>query len=218
MLLGAAPADERRIRPRREQGSGVLFDRQLYRLAVLYSASLGLSVIAGNWVVTLLDRHGGLSKGSAGAIGSLTLALGIVTRPLGGWILREHPARTRLAVGTSLAGGAAGTLLLAVAEPPAIAALGAALVGIAAGIPFAPSFTGAALLRPDSPAAAVGLVNGAAAAVILVGTPLLGLSFGLPGDGRAGFCVVAVLWLATLLVLPTSRQLGVSEAPRSRSG
>jgi MFS family permease len=218
VLLGAAPADERRRRPRREEGSGVLFDRQLYRLAVLYSASLGLSVIAGNWVVTLLDRHGGLSKGSAGAIGSLTLALGIVTRPLGGWILREHPAHTRLAVGASLAGGAAGTLLLAVAEPPVIAALGAALVGIAAGIPFAPSFTGAALLRPDSPAAAVGLVNGAAAAVILVGTPLLGLSFGLPGDGRAGFCVVAALWLATLLALPTSRQLGVSAAPRSRSG
>ena len=110
--------------------------------------------------------------------------------------------------------------MLAVAQPPAVAALGAALVGIAAGIPFAPSFTGAALLRPDSPAAAVGLVNGSAAAVILVGTPLLGLSFGLPGDGRAGFCVVAALWLAALAMLPTTQQLGVgvTEAQRSRSG
>ena len=215
-LLAAAPADERQVRPRREDGAGVLLDRQLYRLAILYSASLGLSVTVGNWVVTLLDRHGGLGKGSAGAIGSLTLVLGIVTRPLGGWILREHAARARLAVGASLAGGAAGTLLLAVAQPPAVAALGAALVGIAAGIPFAPSFTGAALLRPDSPAAAVGLVNGAAAAVILAGTPLLGLSFGLPGDGRAGFCVVAALWLASLAVLPSARELGASAAQRSR--
>jgi MFS family permease len=221
-LLAAAPADVRRARPRREEGAGVLFDRQLYRLAILYCASLGLSVTVGNWVVTLLDRHGGLGKGSAGAIGSLTLVLGIVTRPLGGWILREHPQRARLAVGGSLAGGATGTLLLAVAQPPAVAALGAALIGIAAGVPFAPSFTGAALLRPDSPAAAVGLVNGAAAAVILAGTPLLGLSFGLPGDGRAGFCVVAALWLASLAMLPSARELGVRDpataTQRSRSG
>jgi MFS family permease len=217
-LLAAAPADARRVRPHREGGAGVLLDRQLYRLAILYCASLGLSVTLGNWVVTLLDRHGGLSKGSAGVVGSLTLVLGIVTRPLGGWILREHPERARVAVGASLAGGAAGTLLLAAARPPVVAALGAALVGIAAGIPFAPSFTGAALLRPDSPAAAVGLVNGAAAAVILAGTPLLGLSFGLPGDGRAGFCVVAALWLASLAVLPSARELGASAMPRSRSG
>jgi MFS family permease len=219
-LLAAAPADERRERPQREEGlrAGVLLDRRLYRLAILYSASLGLSVTVGNWVVTLLDRHGGLSKGAAGAVGSLTLALGIVTRPLGGWVLREHPVHARLAVGASLAGGAAGTALLAVARPPEVAALGAALVGIAAGIPFSPAFTGAALLRPDSPAAAVGLVNGSAAAVILAGTPLLGLAFGLPGDGRAGFGVAAALWLVALAVLPTARQLGASGAPGSRSG
>jgi len=217
-LLAAAPADERRTRPQREEGlhAGVLRDRRLYRLAVLYAASLGLSVTVGNWVVTLLDRHGGLSKGTAGAVGSLTLVLGIVTRPLGGWILREHPGRMRLAVGVSLAAGAAGTALLAVARPPEVAALGAALVGIAAGIPFSPAFTGAALLRPDTPAAAVGLVNGAASAVILAGTPLLGLAFGLPGDGRAGFGIAAVLWLIVLLALPTARQLGATAAPGSR--
>ena len=224
MLLAAAPADRRRERPAREPGlsAGVLLDRRLYRLAVLYSASLGLSVTVGNWVVTLLDRHGGLGKGAAGAVGSLTLALGVLTRPLGGWILREHPGLARVAVGVSLAGGAAGTALLAVARPPVVAALGAALVGVAAGIPFSPAFTGAALMRPDSPAAAVGLVNGAAAAVILAGTPLLGLSFGLPGDGRAGFAVAAVLWLGALAALPSERQLGAvaaaTAAPGSRSG
>ena len=220
VLLAAAPRDERPARPPRAEGlrAGVLRDRRLYRLAVLYAASLGLSVTVGNWVVTLLDRHGGLSKGSAGAVGSLTLVLGIVTRPLGGWILRAHPGRTRLAVGASLAGGAVGTALLAVARPPEVAALGAALVGVAAGIPFSPAFTGAALLRPDSPAAAVGLVNGAAAAVILAGTPLLGLAFGLPGDGRAGFAVAAALWVAALLALPSARQLGANAEPESRSG
>jgi len=220
VLLAAAPADRPRARPAPEEGirAGLLLDRRLHRLALLYAASLGLSVAVGNWAVTLLDRHGGLSKGSAGAIGSLTLALGILTRPLGGWILREHPARARLAVGASLAGGAAGTALLALAEPPALAAAGAALVGVAAGIPFSPAFTGAALLRPDAPAAAVGLVNGSASAVILAGTPLLGLSFDLPGDGRAGFAAAAALWLVALARLPPAGELGATRAPGSRSG
>jgi MFS family permease len=214
-LLVLAPADRPRALPVREpeHHASVLRDRRLYRIAALYSASLGLSVALGNWVVTLLDRHGGLDKGAAGAIGALTLVLGIVTRPLGGWILREHPGRTRVAVAASLAGGAAGTLLLALAEPPAVAALGAALVGVAAGIPFAPSFTGPALLRPDAPAAAVGFVNGTAGAAILVLTPLLGLTFSLPGEGRAGFAVAAALWLAALAVLPTARQLGARSTP-----
>jgi hypothetical protein len=70
-------------------------------------------------------------------------------------------------------------------------------VGIAAGVPFAPSFGGAARLRADAPGAAVGLVNRVAAVTSLVGTPLLGLTFSLPGDGRIGFLVVAALCLAT---------------------
>jgi MFS family permease len=220
IALLAAPADTPRARPEPGHGlpSGVLRDRGLRRLATLYAASLGLSVTIGNWVVTLLDRHGGLGKGSAGAIGSLTLALGIVTRPFGGWLLREHPDRVRAAVALSLAGGAAGTALLAVARPPELAAAGAALVGIAAGIPFAPAFTGAAVSRPDAPAAAVGLVNGAASAAILVGTPLLGLAFSLPGDGRAGFGVAAALWLVALALLPSRRQLGADGPSRAGSG
>ncbi len=219
VVVAFAPRDRPRERPAREHGlhAGVLRDRRLYRIAVLYSASLGLSVTIGNWVVTLLDRHGGLDKGAGGAIASLTLAVGIVTRPLGGWILREHPERMRAAVGASLAGGAAGTLLLAGAGPPALAALGAALVGIAAGIPFAPSFTGPVLLRPDAPAAAVGFVNGAAGLAILVCTPLLGLTFSLPGDGRAGFLIAAALWLAALAALPSARQLGAAPRPALES-
>jgi MFS family permease len=220
VLLAAAPAERRAERPPRDEGlrASILLDRRLYRLAGLYAASLGLSVVVGNWVVTLLDRHGGLGKGAAGAVGSLTLVLGILTRPLGGWILRAHPGHARLAVAASLAGGALGTALLAVARPPVLAGFGAALIGVAAGIPFSPAFTGAALMRPDAPAAAVGLVNGSAAAVILAGTPLLGLAFGLPGDGRAGFAVVAALWLVALAALPSPRQLGAIGVREPRSG
>jgi nitrate/nitrite transporter NarK len=218
VALAAAPRDAPAALPAEPAsgpGAGILLDRKLYRVSILFAASLGLSVTVGNWVVTLLDRHGGLGKGGAGAIAALTLALGVVTRPLGGWLLREHPRRVRTAVALSLVAGAAGTALLAAARPPWLAAAGAALVGVAAGIPFAPSFTGAAVTRPDAPAAAVGFVNGVAAAAILIGTPLLGLAFSLPGDGRAGFAVAAVLWLLPLAVLPGGRQLGVEPAGES---
>jgi MFS family permease len=223
VVLAVGPADVPRTRTARPATTpaGVVRDARLHRLAVLYAASLGLSIVIGNWVVTLLHRHGGLSKSTAGLVGALTLVLGIATRPLGGWILHERPRWVRRAVAASLVAGALGTVALAVSKPVGLAVLGAALIGLAAGIPFAPSFTGAALTRPDAPAAAVGFVNGAAAFVTLVGTPLIGLTFSIPGDGRLGFAVLAACWLVALALLPTAAQLGVrgaSAASGSRSG
>ena len=68
-------------------------------------------------------------------------------------------------------------------------------------MPFAPAFAGAQRIRPDAPAAAIGFVNMVAAVTILVGTPLLGLTFSLPGDGRIGFLIVAALCASTALVV-----------------
>ena len=214
VILAAAPKDVARTRTARPETTpaGVMRERRLYRLAGLYAASLGLSIVVGNWVVTLLHRNGGLSKSTAGLVGALTLVLGVATRPLGGWILHERPRWVRAAVAGSLVAGALGTVAITVSKPIGLAVVGAALIGLAAGIPFAPSFTGAALMRPDAPAAAVGFVNGAAAFVTLVGTPLIGLTFSLPGDGRLGFAILAAGWLVALLALPSKTQLGVRVA------
>jgi MFS family permease len=189
----------------REAASGVVRDRRLYRFAILYMASYGIGLVLANWVVELLQRHSALGDGAAAAVGALTLALVVVSRPLGGWILDARPERTRQALAASIVGGTAGTIALIVAEPAWLAVLGALLVGIGAGIPFSPAFTGAAAARPDAPAAAVGLVNTAANLVVLVGTPLVGLTFSLSGEGRLGFAVLAVLWLASIGVLSRPR-------------
>ncbi len=78
------------------------------------------------------------------------------------------------------------------------------VVGLAAGLPFAMAFTGAAHARVRTrPGAAVGFVNAWASFVIVVGTPLVGLTFSLPGDGRIGFVAVGVL--AALAALATPR-------------
>jgi predicted MFS family arabinose efflux permease len=160
----------------------------------------------------LLHRHSTLDASSAAVVGGSTLLLGVVTRPAGGWILRKHPSWTRTAVAASLAAGAAGTVALLAAKPAWVAAAGGLLVGVAAGMSFAPVFTGAAMMRPDAPAASVGFVNGIANLVVLLGTPLVGLSFSLASGGRVGFAVIAGLWLTALALLPTRRALG-AEAP-----
>jgi MFS transporter, NNP family, nitrate/nitrite transporter len=175
-------------------------DPRLYRLAAIHSFSFGFSVIVGNWVVTLLERHGE-SKAAAAAIGSLTLLLGFFTRIAGGALLRRSDADRVVAASLVLGGAAAIALALPLSLAGYVAA--AAVLGLAAGVPFARAFTGAAAARPDGPGAAVGFVNAWAALTIVVGTPLVGLTFALPGDGRIGFVVLGAL--AALASLATPR-------------
>jgi MFS family permease len=195
VLVALAPRERTRITHR--DALKRVFDRRLRPLAVWHAASFGLSVIVGNWVVTLLHRAGNESEHVAGVSGALVLLLGVVSRPLGGRFL-DRPAIVRASF---LVGGAA-IAVLSIAKPLPLAVCAAAAAGLAAGIPFAPSFAGAQRIRPDAPGAAVGVVNMAAAATILFGTPLLGLAFSLPGEGRIGFLVVAGLWAAAALSRP----------------
>ncbi len=186
--------------PRDSVRAGVLRDRRLWPLGALQAATFGLSIVAGNWVVTLLE-HEGHGRGAAGIVGGLVLFAGVVTRPLGGWVVRRAPRLAWPLVAVSVVAGAGGVLALSAAPPLWLATLAAGLVGLAAGFPFATVFAATHRLRPDSPAAAVGFVNGCAVLTILVGTPLAGLAFGLPGDGRLAFVAIGVLWAAALVFL-----------------
>ena len=182
---------------------GVLRDTRLLPLGALQVATFGLAVIAGNWVVPLLER-GGAGSAGAGALGSFVLLAGIVTRPLGGAIAHRWPERRTMLVGASLAAVAVGALLLALAGPLWLSAVGSLLLGLAAGLPFAPIFEAAQRLRRDAPGAAIALVNACAVLAIVVGTPIVGVAFGLPGDGAVGFAAIGVL---ALLGLPFVRRL-----------
>jgi hypothetical protein len=91
-------------------------------------------------------------------------------------------------------------------------AVAALVVGLAAGIPFAPAFAAAARARPATPALSVAFVNASGGVLILAATPLVGAAFSLPGEGRIGFLAVAGLWAAALAVLPSRQQLGASRA------
>jgi MFS family permease len=199
-LLWLAPATERAARHVGERlDFGFFRDRRLYRLAAIHAMSFGFSVIVGNWVVTLLEHHQH-GKAVASAAGSLTLLLGFFTRIWGGWVLTQPHGQAIIA--GSLVVGGAGCILLALPLPIGVLVVCAAVVGLAAGVPFAKAFTGAAAARPDAPGAAVGFVNAWASLVIVAGAPLVGLTFALPGDGRIGFVVLGILTALAALATP----------------
>jgi len=183
-------------------GDWVLRDRELLPIGLLQAATFGLAVVAGNWAVPLLERQGASST-AAGLAGGLILFVGIVTRPAGGILAGRVNAR--LVVGAALVGTSAGALLLALAVSYPVSAIGAFVLGLMAGLPFAVIFAAAQRRRPDAPGAAIALVNACAVLTILVGTPLAGLTFELPSDGRVAFAAVAVLAAAALLPLRTAR-------------
>jgi hypothetical protein len=101
--------------------------------------------------------------------------------------------------------GAGGTILLLLDVPLALRIAGATILGLAAGIPFAVAFSGAQAIRPDAPGAAIGFINSCATLVIVVGAPLVGVSFSLAGHGRMGFAAIAALWALSAVVVRPSR-------------
>jgi MFS family permease len=183
-------------------GAWILRDRALLPIGLLQAATFGLAVVAGNWVVPLLEREGA-SSSAAGVAGGLILFIGVATRPLGGVLAGHVPARRLVA--TALAGTALGAALLAVGGSLGLSTLGSLVLGLTAGLPFAVIFAAAQRTRPDAPAAAIALVNACAVLTILVGTPLAGLAFELPGDGRLAFVAIAALAASALLALRTAR-------------
>jgi MFS family permease len=207
VYLPLAPRDRRRgervARSAAVSTADIVRDRRLYPLAVAHTASFGLSVVVGNWAVSLL-QHDGYGRRLAGAVAALTLLGGLVTRPLGGRALQRWRERAAWLLGVSMAAGAGGTVLLLLDIPLPARIAGAAVLGLAAGIPFAAAFTGAQLIRRDAPGAAIGFINSCATLLIALGTPLVGVTFLTAGHGRAGFAAIAALWaLAALAVRPS---------------
>ena len=120
-------------------------------------------------------------------------------------MMERWPQQTPLFVELSMLAAAGGTVLLLLDVVLPVRVLGAAVLGLAAGIPFAYAFTRAQQIRRDAPAFATGFVNGCASVTILVGAPLVGFTFGLPGEGAIGVALVAALWAAAALSLRGGR-------------
>jgi MFS family permease len=185
----------------------LLGDRRLIRFALVHSASFGLSIVLSNWVVNVLTGSGGYASGTAGLIGAMILVLGIFSRPGGGLLVHLRPAWARALLVATLAAGATGSLLLGVAPALPLALLGSLLVGIASGAPFGALVAGIGRAFPESPGSAFGAMNTYALVLIIVATPLVGLTLSLPGHGLIGFAAAAAFCLLAGLFLPAQELL-----------
>jgi len=173
---------------------------QLWLLGFVQMASFGLVILVGSWITLLLHNQLGLIPTKAGALGSLVLLLGILTRPLGGMLVAGMGVRPLLAA--SLVINMAGCLLLAGASSSLGSSVAAiVLLGIGCGLPYAALFTRAAALFPGRAGAAMGLVNMLGTVMILVGAPAVGKIADLTGGFQASFVALATFNAVVLLAV-----------------
>jgi MFS family permease len=171
------------------------------RLGLVNVTSFSVSVLIGNWVVTLLVRDG-YEPATAGAIGALTLAGGIVSRPGGGWLATRWPGATRWIIAGGMICGGCATIQLAgwAASPLTVPAT--AVVGLASGLPFAAILDATAKSFPHTPGSALGAMNLYPLSAVVIVNPLLGLAFDLPGGDRLAFAALGALWIVAILAIP----------------
>jgi nitrate/nitrite transporter NarK len=173
---------------------------QLWLLGFVQMASFGLVILVGSWIALLLNKQLGLLPTRAGALGSLVLLLGIVTRPLGGMLAPGMGVRTLLS--SSLVINMAGCLLLARATSSIGSAVVAiVLLGVGCGLPYAALFNRAAVLFPGRAGAAMGLVNMLGIVMILVGAPAVGKIADWTGSFQASFVALATFNAAVLIAV-----------------
>ncbi len=179
----------------------MLLAPQLWLLGLMQMATFGISVVVGSWVVVLLTKVMKVPATRAGLIGSLVLLLGIVSRPLGGF-LRRHMGIRPLFLASLLMIALGCFLFLPSTLTLATALTAVVLIGIGIGLPYAAMFSRAGALFPGRAAAAMGLVNMLGIVMILGGAPLVGHLADLTGSFKTSFAVLAGFSLVTCFIVP----------------
>ena len=180
-----------------------LFSRKLLLLGMVQMASFGLVIVVGSWITSLLRTVYHMPLKTAGLLGSAVLMLGIVSRPLGGWLVPVLGIRKLLTLALGLNAMACVTLGHSESLPLTLAAI--VMLGIGCGLPYAGIFNRAAMEFPGRAGAAMGLVNMVGIVMILGGAPAVGWLADLTGTFRSsffalgGFSLVAALTVAVTM-------------------
>jgi nitrate/nitrite transporter NarK len=198
--LAASPAVEFGARPPGHFHE-MLLAPQLWLLGLMQMATFGISLVVGSWVSVLLTTVMKIPATRAGMIGSLVLLLGIVSRPLGGFLRRQVGIRP-LFIGSLLMIALGCSLFLPSTVTLAGALTAVILVGMGIGLPYAAMFSRAGALFPGRAAAAMGFVNMLGILMILGGAPLVGHLKDLTGSFKTSFAVLAGFSLITCAIVP----------------
>jgi MFS family permease len=167
-------------------------------LAGLQHVGFGLVVASGTWIALFLARDFGLSLVASGALGAVLLIVTTAARPIGGWLVASRRLRTRAAMGIGNVLLIAGVIVLAWPSRPLLAALvGAVVLGIGGGLPYAAVFNTAAASLPRAPAASQGMPVMIGNLAILTVAPAMGYAL-----QHYGFSVAwTLVGVAALLAL-----------------
>ena len=159
--------------------------RELWLLGWMQMASFGLVIVVGTWITTLLKEDFQMPLKTAGLLGSMVLLLGILSRPLGGWLAHLVPIRTL--IGLSLLLNAIACVALGWGHGIALTLVAIVALGMGCGLPYAGIFNRAAALFPGRAGAAMGFVNTVGIMMILAGAPAMGRLADLSGNFRTSF-------------------------------
>jgi nitrate/nitrite transporter NarK len=177
---------------------------ELWLLGIIQMASFGLVIVVGTWITTLLKTTFQMPLATAGLMGSMVLLLGIVSRPLGGWLSHRVPMRPL--IGGSLLLNAVACAALAWGQSPIVAMAAIIALGAGCGIPYASAFNRAAALFPGRAGAAMGLVNMIGIVMIIGGAPAVGFLADWTGQFRISFYVLGGFSLLAAAAAPALRE------------
>jgi len=197
--LGAAPRPEAGAAPP-ARFFEMLSRRELWLLGIVQMASFGLMIVIVTWITTLLRDDLGMPLKAAGTLGSLVLLIGIVSRPLGGWLADRVSLRALASAALLL--NAAGCVALAFSHSPGVAFFVIAGLALGCGVPYAGCFNRAAALFPGRSGAAMGLVNMIGIVMILAGAPAIGWLADATGSFRSSFLALGAFALLAALSVP----------------
>lgn len=161
----------------------------LWLLGLVQMASFGLVIVVGSWITTLLSAGFHLPLKTAGLLGSMVLLLGIVSRPLGGWLVQRVSIGQLIRFSLLLNAAACAALGVATWLPVTFVAIFG--LGVGCGLPYAGVFNRAAALFPGRAGAAMGLVNMIGIGMILAGAPAVGYLADITGNFRVSFSALA---------------------------
>lgn len=165
-----------------------------------HAAGFGLAISAGTWITLYLLREFDLPLALSGILGSILLAIAVLSRTVGGWLLSREHLPTKLVMRIGDLSIIAGVAILALpGRPLPIALGGTVLVGLGVGLPYAAVFNTAAASLRSAPAAAQGLAAMGGTFGVMVGAPVMGYAVQTYGFGAAWLFVGAVAAVALLV-------------------
>jgi len=184
--------------------------RNCWATFVQHAAGFGLAISAGTWITLFLLREFSLPLALSGLLGSILLAVAVIARAFGGWLLAHEQLTTRAVMRLGDGAIVGGVALLAFpGRPLALALAGAAIVGLGVGLPYSAVFNTAAASLRSAPAAAQGLAALGGTVGVMIGAPIMGYAVQTSGFTAAWAFVaaVAIAAFAVTLVMRGEEQL-----------